>query len=277
MRRSHNTSGSLQINMDSLGVMDLDLSISPDVFGLRAFDKDSPIAWMLPGSTPCEHRLMLPDAKLGIDGFHDIIIENLTASPTWRSSHISQADITALRRHWPKDVFRALSRRATDVERLHRDARKRSKRAFRLSGPGYCIVCDERVYTALDAHMIAFHLELAQLWRCPVEWRAVWKGSVRECLEHLTEKHGGSTFFAMKNVAKFFPPWTVTRSVWFHALRPDVSGIAVDALLFNEAGRRLAHRYRIYRDPFPHPALLVRCLRSVFRGGAAEPSPCVVH
>ena len=103
--------------------------------------------------------------------------------------------------------------------------------------------------------MIAFHLELVQLWRCPVEWCAVWKGSVRACLEHLAEKHGGSIFFAMKNVAKFFPPWTVIRSVWLHALRPDVSGIAVDALLFNDAGRRLVHRYRMYRDPFPHPAL----------------------
>ena len=98
MRQSHDASRTLQMNMDSLGVMDLDLSISPDVFGLRAFDKDSPIARMLPGSTPCELRLMLPDAKLGIDGFHDIIIEILTASPTWRSFHISPADITALRR-----------------------------------------------------------------------------------------------------------------------------------------------------------------------------------
>ena len=224
-------------------------------------------------------------ANLGIDGFHDIIIENLTASPTWSSSHISPADITALRRRWPKDVFRALSRRVPNEERFRRGAWKRSDRAFRHSVPGYCIVCDERVYTALDAHMIAFHLELVQLWRCPVEWCALWKGSVRACLEHLTEKHGGSTFFAMKNVAKLFPPWTVTRSVWLHSLRPDVSGIAVDA---------------IYRDPFPHPALrdgvvprllscvcramaiaqlthlrisipssgrlLVRCLRSVFRG-----------
>ena len=59
----------------------------------------------------------------------------------------------------------------------------------------------------------------------------------------------------MKNVAKFFPPWTMTQSVWLHALRPDVSGIAVDALLFNEAGRRLVHHYRIYKDPFPHPVL----------------------
>ena len=145
------------MNMDSLGVMDLDLSISPDVFGIRAFDKDSPITRMLPGSTPCELRLMLPDTKLGIDGFH-VIIENLSASPTWRSSHISSADITALRRRWPKDVFRTLSRRVPDVERLRRDARKRSDQAFRHSGPGFCVVCNERVYTALDAHMIAFHL-----------------------------------------------------------------------------------------------------------------------
>ena len=94
MRRSHDADGSLQMNMYSLGVMDLDLSISPDVFGLRAFDTDKPITRILPGSTPCELRLMLPDARLGIDGFHDVIIDNLSASPTWRSSHVSPADIT---------------------------------------------------------------------------------------------------------------------------------------------------------------------------------------
>ena len=100
-----------------------------------------------------------------------------------------------------------LSHQAPDVERPRRDARKRSDRAFRHRfHPGYCIVFDERVYTALDAHMIAFHLELAQLWRCLVEWCMAWNGSVHACLEHLTEKHGGSAFFSMKNVAKFFPP-----------------------------------------------------------------------
>ena len=83
----------------------------------------------------------------------------------------------------------------------------------------------------------------------------MWKGSGRACLEHLTEKHGGLTPVATTNVAKFFPTWTVTRDVWLAALRPDVSGVAVDDLLFHEARRRLVHRYRIYRDPFPHPAL----------------------
>ena len=44
-------------------------------------------------------------------------------------------------------------------------------------------------------------------------------------------------------------------TIWQTALRPDVSGIAVDARVFHEAGCRLVHRYRVYKDPFPHPAL----------------------
>ena len=115
-------------------------------------------------------------------------------------------------------------------------------------------------------------------------------------------------------MANFFPPWTVTRSVWLNALRPDVSGVAVYALLFHDAGRHLVHRYRIYRDPFPHPALrdgviprllscvcramaiaqlthltisipssgrlLVKCLRTVFQGEPpmyGESTPRVVR
>ena len=90
IRRSHDKNGSIQMNMYSLGVMDLDLSISPDVFGLRAFDAEQPVTRMLPGSSPCELRLMLPDDKLGIDSFHDVLIENLSAPPTWRSSHVGR-------------------------------------------------------------------------------------------------------------------------------------------------------------------------------------------
>ena len=49
--------------------------------------------------------------------------------------------------------------------------------------------------------------------------------------------------------------WTVTREFWEQALKPEISGIAVDVRLFHESGRRLVHRYRVYRDPLPHPAL----------------------
>ena len=114
-------------------------------------------------------------------------------------------------------------------------------------------VCLGRSYDGLPSGV-------GQLWRCPVEWCAVWKGSDSDCLGHFNEKHGGSALFALKNVVKFFPPWTVTRDVWQAALRPDVSGIAVDARLFHEAGCRLVHKYRVYKDPFPHPALRERVI-----------------
>ena len=84
--------------------------------------------------------------------------------------------------------------------------------------------------------MIKFHLELGQLWRCPVEWCTVWKGSMSDCLGHLQDRHGGSQYVTLKNIAKFFPLWTVPRDLCKTALRPDVSVIAVDARLFHEAG-----------------------------------------
>ena len=173
--------------MCSLGLVDLDLSLSPDAFGLRAFDNKKPLTRMLPGSTACELQLMLPDSSLGTDGFHDVLIDNLAASTSWRSGHISPADVTALRRRWPKAVFKTMRRRAQEVERLHRGARHKPDRAFRHSAPGFCPICEVRIDLALDVHMLNFHLELAQLWRCPVKWCAVWKGSVRACLDHLMD------------------------------------------------------------------------------------------
>ena len=115
--------------------------------------------------------------------------------------------------------------------------------------------CKEYVASALDRHMMNNHLELGQLWRCPVEWCAVWKGSVGACLDHLSDKHDGSQFLAVTNLGKFFPPWTVPHDFWHAALRPDVSGVAVDIKLFHESGCRLVHKYWIYDDPLHHQAL----------------------
>ena len=69
MQVSHDEDRSNPKDMCSLGVVDLDLSLSPDAFGLLAFDSTKPLTRMLPGSSPCELRLMLPDSKLGTDGF----------------------------------------------------------------------------------------------------------------------------------------------------------------------------------------------------------------
>ena len=103
--------------------------------------------------------------------------------------------------------------------------------------------------------MMCHHLGLGQLWRCPVEWCAVWKGYVCECQDHFNEKHSGSETLDFDKVSKSFPAWIVTHDFWERALEPEVSGIAVDIQLFHESGRRLVHKYRVYRDPLPHPAL----------------------
>ena len=86
-----------------------------------------------------------------------------------------------------------------------------------------------------------------------MEWCAVWKGSVKGCLDHLCCKHDGDQFLAMKNLGKV-SPCGLSRD-FCAALWPDVSGMAVDIKLFHESGCQLLHRYRIYGDPLPHLAL----------------------
>ena len=47
------------------------------------------------------------------------------------------------------------------------------------------------------------------------------------------------------NLARWFPPWTVSGEQWSSMSHPAVSGIAVDTLLFSRIGVPLFHRYRV--------------------------------
>ena len=255
MRKSNDVNDKEQTFLDSLGVLDLDLSYGPDSFGLEAFDEEKPITRMLPGSGPCDLRLLLPDVGLGDTGFHDVIIENLLGTSVWRSRHVTPADIIGLRQRWPKAVFQVMRERQTELEDLRRKAFTSNQPAYRYAGRGYCPVCQTKSDEGLDTHMMCHHLALGQLWRCPVEWCAVWKGSVRECRDHFSDKHRDSETVNFDQVSKIMPSWTVPRDFWAKALRPEISGIAVDVMLFHESGRKLVHKYRVYRDPLPHPAL----------------------
>ena len=255
MRKSNDISDTEPTYLDSLGVMDLDTSLNPDAFGLRAFDRKVQITRMLPGSGPCDLRLLIPDAGLGKAGFHDVVIENLLGTSIWRSKHVTPGDVIGLRQRWPAAVFHVMRERSVELEDLRRKAYRGDQTAYRYTGRGYCPICETRTDYALDSHMMCHHLDLGQLWRCPVEWCAVWKGSVRECRDHFNEKHSGSETIDFDRVSKAFPAWTVTREFWKRALQPEISGIAVDVSLFHESRRRLVHKYRVYRDPLPHPAL----------------------
>ena len=96
MRVSNDVDHSDPKCLSSLGVVDLDLSITLDVFGLRAFDVAKPLTRMLPGQFPNELRLMIPDLGIALEGFHDIVIEDLSATPAWRSRRLLPGDVTPL-------------------------------------------------------------------------------------------------------------------------------------------------------------------------------------
>ena len=38
-------------------------------------------------------------------------------------------------------------------------------------------------------HVANQHLELAQLWRCPVSWCTIWKGTPQDCIDHMRLAH----------------------------------------------------------------------------------------
>ena len=71
-------------------------------------------------------------------------------------------------------------------------------------------------------------MELAQLWRCPVMWCTVWKGTAQDCVDHLRRTHDVPQVVKAANLARYFPPWTVTRGQWSEMTRPSISGVVID-------------------------------------------------
>ena len=72
----------------------------------------------------------------------------------------------------------------------------------------------------------------------------VWKGTAQDCVDHMRRVHDIPPLVKVANLARWFPPRTVTRKQWYSMSRPAISGIAVDTLLFSRVGVPLFHRYR---------------------------------
>ena len=102
--------------------------------------------------------------------------------------------------------------------------------------------------------MALYHLDLAQLWRCPVGWCPVWKGTSQDCVDHMHRAHNTPISVKAGNLARWFPPWTVTRGQWHSMSRPSVSGIAINTFLLSRIGTPLFHRYRVFDRLGSHPA-----------------------
>ena len=60
------------------------------------------------------------------------------------------------------------------------------------------------------------------------------------------------------NLGRWFPRWTVTRAVWHKVLKPHVSGVSTDAVLFSENAPQLVHHYRVFDQSVAHASLRVK-------------------
>ena len=104
----------------------------------------------------------------------------------------------------------------------------------------------------LGKHIALYHMELAQLWRCPVTWCNVWKGTAQNCVDQ--RAHDILPVVKVANLDRWFPPWTVTREQWTSMTRPTISGVAVDTQLFSYIGVPQLHHYRVVNRSGTHGA-----------------------
>ena len=113
-------------------------------------------------------------------------------------------------------------------------------------------------------------LHLAQLWRCPVSWCTVWKGTHQDCMDHLRGAHNVPWEVKSAYLEKFLPPWTVSRKLWSDFLSAQHSRISTDVLLFSDIHLSLVHHYRIHKRGLPHIAFRKNYLSQLH---ALLPSP----
>ena len=157
--------------------------------------------------------------------------------------------------------------------------RAEAKQRFRQTRPSSCVYCGTWIKCDMYQHVAKFHLDLAQLWRCPVSWCTVWKGTPQDCMDHVRGAHDVPWDVKSANLEQFVPPWTVRRQVWSDSLKQRHSGISTDILLFSDINLSLVHHYRIHKRGLPHIAFrrnYMSRLRALLPSPVAQPRDSVL-
>ena len=141
------------------------------------------------------------------------------------------SELGCLRLVWPKTLFVFMSRYQHDLERMRKECRE----CFGYTQLGNCTHCGKHIQQNLGKHIALYHIELAQLWRCPVTWCTVWKETAQDCVDHMRRTHDAPLAVKAANLAHYFPPWTATREQWLAMIHPSISGVAIDTLLFSRS------------------------------------------
>ena len=232
----------LDIRSESLYELVTDI---PDVIGLRALRPDAAAVKVMSVRDSRCIRVVTPDDHVAC-GYDDILLHDMGEEEL---PFVSLSELDYLRRIWPRAVFAFMTRYQQNLERK----RKECKERFGCTQSGNCTHCGKYIQMDLGKHIAFYHLELVQLWRCPVMC-TVWKGTAQDCIDHMRRTHKVPLSVKEANLAKYFPAWTVTRDQWSKMLMPCVSGVAIDTLLFSRIGSPLCHRYRLISRTGSHAA-----------------------
>ena len=179
--------------------------------------------------------------------FHDVTIVDMGDLP---ESHVSMPELSELIHKWPPAVIIHNMWRQQELEQMC----KAAKGKYRQKHPAPCTFCGALIKNDMYRHVARRHLELTQLWRCPVSWCTVWRGAPQDLMDHIREAHNVTGEIRKVSLEMLLPPWTVTRMVYMESLTSRRSGISNDVLLFSKVGLSLVHHYRVHKRGLPHAA-----------------------
>ena len=217
----------------------------PDKVGLFGRRREAAMSRIMKGRDCRSVRFMVPDVRLVDRGFHDVTVVDMEDD---REPTVVLQDMTRLRELWPGEVFDHMRCHQQDLELM----RKSAKKDYVQTRPMPCRFCGKVIRVDMYRHVARLHLDLVQLWRCPIAWCTTWKGSPPDCLEHVRSGHDAPWVEKTASIEKYAPPWTVSRQLWLDSLRIEHSGISTDMLLFSEVGMPLTQHYRVYKGGLPH-------------------------
>ena len=231
------------IDIDSSDLVSL--GSFPDKVGLFGRRKDAAVSHIMAGRDSRSVRFVVPDGRVVDRGYHDVTVVDMEEE---RVPMVVMNDMTRLRELWSVEVLDHMKWYQQDLELM----RKSAKKDYSQIRPMPCRFCGKVIRVDMYRHVARLHLDLVQLWRCPIAWCTTWKGSPQDCLEHVRSGHDAPWVSKTASIEKYAPPWMVRRQLWTDSLRIEHSRISTDMILFSEVGMPLTQHYRVYKGGLPH-------------------------
>ena len=100
-------------------------------------------------------------------------------------SEVSIPELSDLTRKWPPALIAHMRWRQPEPEEMQ----QAPKLQYRKKQPAQCDFCSRTIRCDMYRHVARCHLDLAQLWRCPVAWCTIWKGALQDLTDHVRYAH----------------------------------------------------------------------------------------